>query len=907
MRLLHGLLERLRVLFRRNRFESDLEEELRFHHDALTRRNIERGMSSEEARLEARRSLGRDDATKAAVRQQTRVLAMLNWLEAWRLDIKLAFRMLVKHPGLTLAGGLAMAVGIAIGLAFTSGLDALLYRPPLLRDVVTVRVWNVTRGVREGYGAPLRNFARWRDELQSVQDLSAFIQFEQQDLVTGDGRGDPVNAVQITPSAFRIFRTPPLLGRLLVEEDALPEAPPVALLSHTVWRTRFGSDPDVVGREVRLAGTVHTIVGVMPEEFSYPVNDRLWTPLRTDPLSFEGDGPWVEVFGRLTPGATLERARAELSAVGLLESASGVNTDEVLVPSFVDYATRHINVEGSPPNLMRLVQLFCALLLLVPCANVAILFYARTARRQGEIAVRSALGASRRRIIMQLFVEALVLASVAGVVAFLLARISLGQLDAFLASRGDAEFPAWVTLGVSPSAVWYLLGLIVLAAAVVGVVPAIQATGRSVHSGLRTEGGSGGMRLGLWTVLIVTQVAITVAVLPLAAGVVWNTGKLGMAGHGLVTDDVLTARLVMGDDPPQSPEATEDYRQQYVARLQTLSDELKRRLEAEPDVVSVTYAGDPPGEIPRSWQRFEAEGGSPPPDAATASSWRFSDFVDVNFFDFFDLRLLAGRPLGPGDKDPESAAVIVDRTFVRDVLGEGNAVGRRIRAIRPEELEPAPWLEIVGVVEDFPLHEIALVAEVRGTVYSAARGRSRGIAVRVRSGPAAFSNRLREITASVDPNLGLADVKTLNEAYQSRLDRVMGRMIAWSIAVATLSLLFLSIAGIYALTSFAVTQRRREIGIRVALGAYRHRILGSIFSRAAMQLGLGVALGIALSVPIVSYWRKTDINGMVLGVPDTPGLLIAVVALITVVGLAGAVGPATRGLKVEPTEALRAE
>ena len=246
MRLLHGLLERLRVLFRRNRFESDLEEELRFHLEELTRRNIERGMSAEEAATAARRSLGRDEVTKANVRKQTRVLAILNWLEAWRLDIKLALRMLIKHPGLTLAGGLAMAVGIAIGLGFTGVLDALLYRPPLLQDVVTVRVWNATRGVREGYGAPLRDYVRWRNELQSVQGLSAFIQFEQHDLVTEDGRGDPVNSAQITPSAFQLFRTPPLLGRLLVEEDAVAGARPVALISHEVWRTRFGSDPETI-------------------------------------------------------------------------------------------------------------------------------------------------------------------------------------------------------------------------------------------------------------------------------------------------------------------------------------------------------------------------------------------------------------------------------------------------------------------------------------------------------------------------------------------------------------------------------------------------------------------------------------------------------------------------------------
>jgi len=906
MRFVRGLLERLRVLFGRNRFESDLEDELRFHLDELTRRNIERGMPAEEARMEARRSLGRNDSTKNDVRKETGVLAILNWLDAWGLDFKLGFRMLVKYPGLTVAGGLAMAVGIAIGLGLTSTLDALLYRPPLLQDVVTVRIWNVTRGARQAYGARLRDFNRWRDELESVQDLSAFVHFEQRDLVTEDGRGDPVNSAQITPSAFRLFRTPPLLGRYLVEEDALEGARPVVVIGYDVWRTRFGSDPAVIGRDVRLGGVAHTVVGVMPEGFAYPVNHRLWTPLRTDPLSFAGDGPWVEVFGRLAPGSSLERAQAELSAVGLLEATSEPSTDEVLRPSFVDYATRHTNVEDASPGATQVLQLFCVLLLLVPCANVAILFYARTARRQGEIAVRNALGASRLRIILQLFVEALVLALFAAVAAFVLVRISLSQLDAFLASRGDAEFPAWVHLSVSSSAAWFLLGLAVFAATVVGVVPALQATGRGIQAGLREVGRGGRMQLGkLWTVLIVAQVAVTVAVLPLASGVVWRAGKFGIADHGLATDDVLTANLVMGYEPPTNAEASEDYQREYRIRLQTLWDELKRRLEAEPDVASVTYAGDPPGEVPLNWYRFEADGDSPPPESSSSHrNWKLYNFVDVNFFDFFGLRLLAGRSFGPDDRDPASRNVIVDRAFVEDVLGQGDAVGRRIRIAREGDREPAPWLEIVGVIEDFPLN--SMLFQVRGTVYTAVQDVSPGIAVRVESTPAAFSSRLRQITAAVDPNLGVSDIEPLNEAYRSRLDRVMGRMIAWTLAVATLSLLLLSTAGIYALTSFAVTQRRREIGIRVALGAFPHTILGSIFSRAALQLGLGVTLGIVASVPIVAYWKNIDI-GFMLGVPNTPGLLIAVVVLITVAGMVGSVGPAKRGLSVEPTEALRAE
>ena len=362
-RWFRGVFERLRVLARRDRFESDLDDELRFHLEESTKRNIERGMSPTDARTAAHRSLGCEEGTKRQVRNESGVHGILIRVDVWWLDIKLGARMLVKYPGLTLAGGLAMAVGIAIGLGVTSGFDALRQRPPSLEDVVTVSTWNVTLGVRERYGAPLRDFARWRDELQSVEDLSAFIQFEDRDLITDDGRADPVDAVSITPSAFLLFRTPPQIGRLLVEDDALEGATPVALISHELWRSRFGSDPETVGRDIRLGGVVFTIVGVMPEGFAYPVNDRLWTPLRTDPLSHDGDGPSVEIFGRLPPGVSLEQATAELSALGLLEPTSAPDRDDVLRPSFVDYATRHTNVEDTPPTTLHRLQLLFALFL----------------------------------------------------------------------------------------------------------------------------------------------------------------------------------------------------------------------------------------------------------------------------------------------------------------------------------------------------------------------------------------------------------------------------------------------------------------------------------------------------------------------------------------------------------------
>jgi predicted permease len=906
MRLLRGLVERLLVLVRRNRFESDLDDELRFHFEELTRRNFERGMSLEEAKIAARRNLGRDDVTKEKVRKETGVHAMLSRLDAWGLDLKLGFRMLLKYPGLTLAGGLAMAVGIAISLGFASMIYSLDRTPTSLAGVVTVQTLNLATG-QEQYGAPVRDFVRWRDELGSVENLTAFLDFRQRGLITEDGRGDPVNSAEITPSAFRLFRVPPLLGRPLVEEDAFEGALPVVVIGYDVWRTRFGSDPHIVGRGVRLGSSVSTVVGVMPEGFAYPVKHGLWTPLRTDLMGYEGDGPRVEIFGRLGAGVSLDAAQAELTGIGLLEPTAVTDTRDNLRLGLVDYASRHMGGE-IPPFVVHMFEAFFALLLLVPFANVAILVYARTARRQGEIAVRNALGATRVRIVTQLFVEALVLAASAAAGALLLIRVVFGQLNAYWA---DSAFPFWFSFSVSSSAVWYLVGLTVLAATVVGIVPAVQATGSRVHLGLRTVGGGAGIQLGrLWTALIVGQVAITVAILPFAVGVAWRSIGLGFAGPGLATEDILTARLVTGyEEALPDSDVREDYRRDLRARLGTLWNDLKSSLEAEPRVSDVTFAGTVPGALPGQPYDFEAEGETPAPDSTSNLGFPNPYIqVDLDYFNFFEIPLLAGRLFGPEDRNPESRTVIVDRNFVQAVLDGMNPVGRRIRGVRKGDMEPEPWREIVGVVDNFALNESSMF-QFSGSVYSAELPASLGLALRVGSAPATFSGRLREIVTAVDPAMGVSLLRPLSDVYRSRADSVGGRFLAWTLTLVILSLLFLSTAGIYALTSFAVTQRRREIAIRVALGAQSHRILRNIFSRAAMQLAFGAALGTMAAVPLVRYFGSINlpvVKGL-LGALDVPGALMAVVAFVMAVGLAGSLGPASRGLSVQAVQVLKEE
>lgn len=559
------------------------------------------------------------------------------------------------------------------------------------------------------------------------------------------------------------------------------------------------------------------------------------------------------------------------------------------------------------------MQLLITMLVVVVGVNVAILVYARTATRQLEIAVRTALGASRRRIVAQLFVEALVLSAAAAAAGLALARFALWQANVASEQLG-ARFgglPFWMNFGLSSGTVVYVLALAVLGAVIVGVLPAVKATGRRMQSGLSQLSGGAGMQLGkTWTALIVVQVAFAVAVLPGAVFMASQSIRQASSGPGFAAEAFLTARIVMDRETPSSAEA-DAYGREFNSRYEDRLAELVRRVEAERGVSSVTVASTVPGD--ESTAFIEIEGGPRPAGSAPGHAVRFLE-VGVGFFDVFDVPILTGRRFNSEDvaaaARPERASasrgVIVNRTFVRQVLGDGNALGRRLRYIRYGNRDggapPERWYEIVGVVGDLPANPIYPgQAEARlyhpvapGQIYSTL------VAVRLRAGdPAVFAGRLREITAALDPTLRLNRVLPLKDVYrQEQMGLHWG---ALAFAVVTLSVLLLSAAGIYALMSVIVTRRRREIGIRVALGADPHRILRSIFSRALAQLAIGVVVGI-----VAAALLDVAMDGELMGGKGAV-ILPAVSAFMMVVGLLAALGPARRGLRIHPTEALREE
>jgi len=903
-------------LLRAGRAEADLAREITAHLQLLEDRFVADGMSRDDARYAAKRAFGGVEQAK----EHQRDARSFRWLDAWSLDLKLGVRMLAKSPGLTLVGGLGIAVAIAIAAASFSIIGVILDPELALPDdgrLVSLQNWDAERNTRERRLA--HDFARWRAEVTSVEHLSAFRNISR-NLIAPGGQPETVRIAQITASGFRVAQVSPLLGRYLRDEDEHPGRPPVLVIGYDVWQRRFAGDVGIVGRFVHLGDVAHEIVGVMPEAFAFPISHGFWVPMRLDLSHYAPrTGPNLWVFGRLAPGVSREGAQAELDTIGQRGAAALQQTHQHLRPQVIPYTRPFFDMD-EPGNAMtlRLMQILMVLLLLVVSVNVAILVYARTARRHGEIAIRTALGASRKRIIAQLFTEALVLSTLAAAAGLGIAAVGFRELT--LAMRPMfAQLPFWMDFSLSSGAVVYALLLSVIAAGIVGVVPAIKATGRRVQMRLQmlSGGGGSGMQLGrTWTLLIVAQVAFAVALLPPAVYHAWDAFVRGEVDPGFAASEYLTADLLL-DQPAIATADSDVTGRELAAQYGSRLSEVVRRLKGEPGVGRATFAMAAAGQEPTVWIEIE---GNALPDQSNGEA---SDFgvrqgkfghqarfnrIDVDFFDAFEGRILTGRGFVPADADPASPAVIVNRTLAQQMAADGDVLGRRVRYVgrsgdaSPEHVHLDRWYEVVGVVSDVPMKSSGVASSDAKLYHAVAPDdmHPASLALRLRgTTPAGFNGRLREIAAAVDPNLQLRNVLSMDAVL--RQDQGIFRLVAVCLVVLTLSVVLLSAAGIYALMSFTVAQRRREIGIRAALGANPRRILAGVFGRALAQLTAGAIVGMAVAALLdrVSGGDLLEGHGEV--------VLPLVGLFITAVGLVAALGPARRGLSINPTEALRAE
>lgn len=808
-------------------------------------------------------------------------------------DYKLGLRMLAKYPGLTIAGGLALAIAIGIGAGWYD-LSGDLFRPKIPLPggdrIVEIEMRDSAGG---GDERRLRHdFSTWRRELRLVEDLGAYRTL-QRNLVLGNARPEPVTVAETTASAFRVASVPPLLGRPLLDADEQPGAPPVVVLGYDVWQRRFGARSNVVGETVSLGATPTTIVGVMPEGFAFPVNHRMWVPLHVRPSGYrplEGDD--IRVFARLAPGATQAQAYAEVTAITEREAQASPQTHEHLRPRVLAYG-------GESPGDRRVLELSLThlpilLVLLIACANVGTLIYARTATREAEISMRYALGASRGRIVGQLFVEALVLATISAVLGLLVADRALKWGIATFYSAQGTTLPFWVNPGIKFSTVLYATALTMIGGALLGGLPAWKVTGRQVQSQLKNLGAGGStLRFGkLWTAAMIGQVALTVICLPPATGITWEALRDPIVRGKFPTKQYLAVRIgvdrqigTRGDEPDEA----------LAARSEQLYREFERRVAQEPGVTAITFADRLPG-MSVSVKRAQVEvspGASP---LEVENLWTAT--VGPGFFETFDRPILAGRAFHDGDRGAEARTVIVNEAFARRYFDGATPVGHRVRLASADPAKAGTWLEIVGMVRDMGMTPTDLGEApymFRATTPAALRAPVMG--VRVTGDPASLALRVRAIAAELDQSLRLDEVQTL-DALAWKVD--LPQMVVAGSLISIVALgLFLSAAGIFSLMSVSVSRRTREIGLRAALGATPTRLLRGIFSRAAVLIGSGIVAGNAVLALVVALSDEVNFSA------DVIVALATTSSVMLLVGLLACVEPARRALRIDPTDALK--
>ena len=891
------LLRRLRYLLQRDRYERELDDELRFHLEMKQRELEARGLDRSAAATAARRALGNLPLTRDHVRD----IWIAPWLPGALQDYRLGLRMLLKYPGLTLAGGLALAVAIGIGAGWYDLAGKLLAPTiPLPEGDRLVLIETRNALTNEPERRVVRDFLEWQREIHTIEDLGAY-RTDTRNLVAGNAAPESIRTANLTAAAFGTARVPPLLGRGLLDADERPGASGVVVLGYDVWQRLLGGRGDVVGSVVTLGNKPATVIGVMPEGFRYPVNHEAWAPLSLRPSYEALEGGAISVIGRLAPGVTRQQADAELRVLAERAAAALPATHEHLRPRVMRLGeTRDVPADaGEVPDVVQFSVRNgpVLLVLIIACMSVGTLVYARTATREGEITVRFALGASRARVIGQLFVEALVLASVAAAVGLLAAdRAVAWGIENF--NRASGGVPFWMTPGLKLSTIVYAGGLAVASAAMLSLPPALRATGARVQMHLANRGTGGAtLRFGrVWTGAMIVQVALTAIGIPVALESAVEALRNLRIRAEFPSREYLAARIDV--DRPFEEEATA-----FEARRARTFEDLQLRIAQEPGVVAFTFADRAPGAAPTT--RFGAV--EPSHDVGPAYDDLFwTSEVGPGFFEAFDRPLVAGRGFHGGDRRPGVRTVIVNEAFAQEfsrVTASGSPVGARLRyptsSARPDAPATVPWFEIVGVVRD-----VGLDPDDRGDerpyVFHAAAAETVAplvAAVRVSGDPATLAARLPFIAADVDTGLFVQDTRPLNVWIRQR--DVSSLLQVGALAGVTALVLFLSALGTFSLVSVTVSRRTSEIGLRAALGANPRHLLAGILSRAMVLMGSGITAGAALLLLFVAE------NGPLEDIALYAGYLGVTSAVMLAACLLACIGPARRALRINPVDALR--
>jgi putative ABC transport system permease protein len=816
------------------------------------------------------------------------------------LDLRLGGRMLVKHPALTVIATIAVAFAIAVGtVGFEIARQALWPAIPLPdgNAIVALRNWNVADNA--SVPASRRDYELWRDGLSTITDLSA-VEVEDRSIAVGAGPGQPETVANVTASTFALTRVPALMGRTLLEADERSGAVEVVVVGYDFWRNKLAGAADAVGRVIRISGTPVTIVGVMPRGYGFPKRNGVWRPLHLERIP-EASPSLRYVFGRLAPGRTREEAAAQAAVIGARaatmfpETRKNVRLQVLSLPNAVS------DLPDAAALVLASINTFLVLLAALLCGNVAMLLFARAVSRERELLVRAALGASRRRLIMQLFAEALVLCAVGAVVGLMVARVVLARTWTMIEGQ-TGPLPFWIDTAVSWTTILYAIGLTLFAAAIAGVVPALKVTSGGVGGRLRAaSSGGGGLQFGgVWTVVIVAQIALT-TLLP------WPLLGLGGAAlredtpAGFPAEAFLTATLEMDrlDGVAASGDTVPAVR---AARLEARYRALAHRLRQDPGVLDVTYADQMPQLIQgRHFIKMDPGPAAEPSERCMGGYYCVGVVsVDPRFFDVVGAPVIRGRALTTADAEQRTRVVLVNETFVEEVLDSRNPIGRRFRFASKGEPTAESWYEIVGVVPDLSVSDKG-TSYTRTRIYQARLPREAGplrVAIHVRGDPQRFAVRLRELAQATDPALRVIDPRPLPLLVDPDS---AGMSYGFALLVGFTGVtLMLSLAGVYAVTAFAVARRTREIGVRVALGAQPLQVLTTVFKRSFVQMALGIGVGALLGFGLAND-DLSEVHLDVLG-----NTVVFVLSTILCCALACIV-PTRRALRIQPTEALRDE
>ncbi len=913
-----------RSLFRRDQVEREMGEEFAHHVAMRTEHLIREGLAPDDAARRARMEFGHPANHRADAREARGLRPFDRVVVSW-LDVKLAFRMLMKNPILSLAAVFALAVGIPVGIAPAHLARAL--KAPLPGDtdnrVRAIRYWDpVTSGVS---GTGYEEFEYWSRTLRSFSALGAF-RTSSYNVGPDDGTSEPMPGAQLSASVFDVLQATPQLGRRLHSTDAEPGASPVVVISHQVWASRFGSDPRIVGRAIRIGRTLTTVVGVMPSGFHFPSHEAVWLPLRLDTFASVGQSPPVRIVGRLADGTSAEQAQSELAAIARPPLADAAESKRRLQlrPEVVPFGLLYLGLPRGGLDALpefRYVQLLMLVLVLVACGNVAMLVYARTSTRLKEIAIRTALGASRARIVSQIFVEALVMAMLAAGIGVFTVDWLLGHVN-LAAIAGESSLPYWLSVRVTGTTLVQALVLAGISATVAGVIPALSITGRNIQQHMR--GGSRTHFGKLTTVLVVADVAVSVAAVGLALTIVDRSTDLReaelaagipaaeyLAVQFRLPDAALAASTASSAAPVASLSAVPSGALSVQAatpprarnaRLRDAQRALVAALKTEPGVKSVAV-GDALPRMEHRSQPIEIDDAERSDDAPVR--WVRTAQVDVEYFQALGQRVLTGRDFLRSDVESAQPVVIVNSAFVEQRLGGRDPLGVRVRFPAPNGESSAPWHEIVGVVPHLGVNmlnpakgEAVYVPAPPGAINPMFLG------IQVGASPERLTARVRTIAAAIDPDLVMGTVTVLSDVRQGDWYLIISMAAGLLLLVGVL--VALATSGLYAMLSLTVSERTREIGIRAALGATPRSLVVTVLRRSLTQIGLGGLIG----VPVAGWMVYALTGGAEAGSSLLGSMLVAVglaAGIVLVVGLCSCLVPTRRVLAVEASEAMRAD